>query len=80
MHIPFNVAKRIRTMISHRNTKDTLLFKLNDALITLKFPIPLNGVGFQRALKVVIHELKHPELRRDLHSIVQTYFFNTQHP
>ena len=59
-NIPFNLARRICTIVSDASLRDKRLDELKSFLFNRKYPINLIESGISRALKIPISELRSP--------------------
>ena len=57
-NIPYNLARRICTIVSNTDTRDKRLYELKQILIERKYPIALINNGIQRARVLNIQDLR----------------------
>ena len=57
-NIPFNLARRICTIVEERNTKDQSLTELKNTLVKEGYPVQLVESGAQKATEIPIVDLR----------------------
>ena len=58
INIPYNLARRICTIVSEKNTRDLRLLELKNTLLERHYPVQLINDGIKRAKSITTEELR----------------------
>lgn len=77
-NIPFNLARRICTIVSNHQTRDTRLQELKTMLLKRQYPLLLIENGIRRAESINIQTLRKPKQTQDTPNILP--YISTHNP